>query len=450
MAKSARNTLEIREIEALGLDPLAFRYQCLLTHYRTRMNFSVGALRQAAEGLDHLRQRVRALAQRTGDARASPLLPERVREAFGSVAGDRWNELLRERFADDLDLPGALALVQACVADADIAPEVRLRFVRDADVVLGLDLDAVARERADAPSASLAAVEGHELARTARDYAAADRLRSRFEGLRVDDRVGGGLIARSDRRLARRPRATIASPAELRDVRAKRAVRSWSVCVLAHEWPEDVARCVRSVLRFMPSDGEVLILDQGSSEEAKRRLDDLGSRDRRIQVHHADRDLGEGAGRNALLRTARGRSVLELDPSVEITGPLFAALEGALGDGAGITGPWGLSTTDLKHFEEVTSSECHAIQGYCLAARRDILLAIGGFDERYRFYRNLDIAVSSAVRELGLRALAIGAEHATRHAHRAWESLSDEERDKRSRKNYDRMYKRFHRVTALA
>jgi len=79
-----------------------------------------------------------------------------------------------------------------------------------------------------------------------------------------------------------------------------------------------------------------------------------------------------------------------------------------------------------------------------------VLLAIGGFDERYRFYRNLDIAVSSAVRELGMRALAIGADHATRHTHRAWESLSEEEREKRSRKNYDRMYKRFRRVPASA
>jgi hypothetical protein len=56
--------------------------------------------------------------------------------------------------------------------------------------------------------------------------------------------------------------------------------------------------------------------------------------------------------------------------------------------------------------------------------------------------------VSCAVRALGLRALAIGDGHATRHEHRAWEKLSDEEREKRSRKNYDRMYKRFHRVVA--
>jgi len=125
-------------------------------------------------------------------------------------------------------------------------------------------------------------------------------------------------------------------------------------------------------------------------------------------------------------------------------------LEEALGDGAGIVGPWGLRTADFKHFDEVTAGECDAIQGYCQAARRDILLAIGGFDERYRFYRNLDIAVSSAVRELGLRALAIGADRVTRHEHRAWEALSDEEREKRSRKNYDRMYKRFHQTVVSA
>jgi cysteinyl-tRNA synthetase len=450
MAKSARNTLEIHEIEELGLDPLAFRYQCLLTHYRTRMHFSVAALRQAAEGLDHLRQRVRVLAQLSGHTTTPPRLPERVRVAFGSVALDRWNELLHERLADDLDLPGALALVQACVTDADIPPSVRLQFVHDADVVLGLDLDAVVRERTDAPPVVLAAVAGHELARATRDYDAADRLRAKFDGLRVDDRASGALVARADRRLAPRPRRTIASARELRDRRAKRAVRSWSVCVLAREWPDDVARCVRSVLRFIPADGEVLVLDQGSSEDAKRRLDELAARESRVIVHHADRDLGEGGGRSALLRVARGRSVLELDPSVEITGPLFTVLEEALGDGAGIVGPWGLRTVDFKHFDEVTAGECDAIQGYCQAARRDILLAIGGFDERYRFYRNLDIAVSSAVRELGLRALAIGADRVTRHEHRAWEALSDEEREKRSRKNYDRMYKRFHGTAVSA
>ncbi len=449
MAKSARNTLEVHEIEALGIDPLAFRYQCLLTHYRARMHFSVAALRQAAEGLDHLRQRVRALAQHVDAARMPPLLRARVGTAFADVALERWNELFRERLADDLDMPGALALVQACVADADIPPSVRLRFVDDADTVLGLDLATVARERIDAPAPALAAIADHERARAADDFVAADSLRSRFEGLRVDDLASGVLVAREDRRLARRQRRTIASPRELDDRRAEGATRDWTIAVTAREWPEDVERCVRATLRFAPYDAEVLVLDQGSSDRSAARLARLASGER-VRVIHADRDLGEGAGRNALLRIARGRLMLQLDPSVELVGDLFNVLDAALRSGAGIAGPWGLRTKDLRHFDEVTDGVCDAIEGYCQATTRDTLLGIGGFDERYRFYRNLDIAVSCAVRERGQRAVAVGVEHAVRHAHRAWEALPEEEREKRSRKNHDRMYKRFHPIRALA
>jgi cysteinyl-tRNA synthetase len=449
MAKSARNTMEIHEVAALGIDPLAFRYQCLLTHYRARMNFSVAALRQAAEGLDHLRQRVRLLAQVAAPAEP-PLLAERVRFAFVAVALERWNDLFRERLADDLDLPGALALVHACVADADIPAAARLRFVTEADAVLGLDLGAVASERADAPAPVLATITEHEAARATRRYADADRLRDDIDGLRVDDLSSGALVSRADRRLGPRPRRTVASAEELPDRRGEPASLSWSVCVVAREWPEDVGRCVRSVVRFLPADAEVLILDQGSSEDAKRLIDEMASRDGRVRVVHADRDLGEGAGRNALLRTAHGRSLLQLDPSVELRGQLFDRLERALAAGAGVAGPWGLRSADLKHFDEVTTGECDAIQGYCLATRRTTLLSIGGFDARYRFYRNLDIALSCAIRERGGRAVAVGAADAVRHAHRAWEALPEDEREKRSRKNHDRMYKRFHRIRTPA
>jgi GT2 family glycosyltransferase len=110
----------------------------------------------------------------------------------------------------------------------------------------------------------------------------------------------------------------------------------------------------------------------------------------------------------------------------------------------GATGPWGLHAVDhLKEFSEVTSGICDAVQGYCFATRRDDLLAIGGFDERYRFYRNLDIATSLALRERGLSSVAAGDGQATRHEHRAWERLPDDERQKRSRRNNDRLTRRF-------
>jgi len=165
----------------------------------------------------------------------------------------------------------------------------------------------------------------------------------------------------------------------------------------------------------------------------------------RVRVILADRDLGEGGGRNALLRASRGRYLLQLDASVELTGDLFGALRTALDDPrTGVTGPWGLRAVDhLKQFDEVTAGPCDAIQGYCAATRRDDLLAIGGFDERYRFYRNLDIAVSLALRERGLASVAAGAGTVVRHEHRAWERLPEDERLKRSRRNYDRLVRRF-------
>jgi GT2 family glycosyltransferase len=401
------------------------------------MHFSVAALRQAAEGLDHLRQRVRHWSQLAGGER-----DDTMRQA--------WSQLFRAELANDLNLPRAYEVLQLATRSRSMPARSKLDLVLEADAVLGLGLGSVARERDDAPAPVLAALAQHTRARESGDYAAADALRARTDGLRLEDHgPEATLVARADRRIARRKRRSIASPRELADRRSDRASRDWTIAVTAREWPEDVERCVRAVLRFAPASAEVLVLDQGSSDRTASRLDSLVSGER-VRVIHADRDLGEGAGRNALLRISRGRLLLQLDPSVELVGDLFAPLEAALRSGAGIAGPWGLRTEDLRHFDEVTEGVCDAIELYCQATARDTLLAIGGFDERYRFYRNLDIAVSLAVRERGRRAVAVGIEHAVRHAHRAWEALPEDEREKRSRKNHDRMYRRFRGILASA
>jgi len=432
MAKSARNTAEITELLAMGIDPLAFRYQCLLTHYRARMEFTYAALRQAAEGLDHLRQRVRALAQ---------LAPE----SPATDARTAWTARFNERLANDLDLPGALAVAQACVADGATSARDRLEALEAMDRVLGLDLVATARERDEVPHEIRHVIDERRRARASRDLRVADELRTRLDGWRVDDLPRGALlVSRADRRLEPRGLRRISSGRELPDERAADASRAWSVCVLTREFAGDLERAVGAVLRWLPADSEVLVLDLGSTTEVARRVLALAS-DARVRVVLADRDLGEGAGRNALLRIARGRLLLQLDPSVELTDDLFAPLASALrSSSVGAAGPWGLRAVDhLKEWDEVTGGACDAVQGYCFATRREPLLAIGGFDERYRFYRNLDIATSLALRAKGLRCVAVGDTRAARHAHRAWERLPEDERQKRSRRNYDRLVRRF-------
>ena len=61
-----------------------------------------------------------------------------------------------------------------------------------------------------------------------------------------------------------------------------------------------------------------------------------------------------------------------------------------------------------------------AIESYCLAIRRDALQQVGGFDHRFRFYRNADLDLSFAIRANGWTALATQPLPLARHEHRGW------------------------------
>ena len=425
MAKSSGNVTTLDDLLTLGYDPMAFRYLCLLTRYRARMNFTLGALRQAAEALDHLRQRIRCYAQ------------------LGGAGGDDiepWRALFRQRLADDLDLPGALAVMQRALASG-LAARNKIAFALECDAIFGLQLTEVAREHEALTAAERHAVTEHVALRSRRRFKGADAMR-RLERVAVEDHPSGLVLARTERRLTRRTRRTVMSARAI--PRARSHDLSWSILVVSRDHAEDLERAVRSVLRVMPQLAEVVVLDNGSADDAAERLAHLVKRERRVRAVFADRALGEGAAREALRLNARGVNQLHLDPSVELSDDLFALLEPVLAeDGTGLAGPWGLVSDDLRSFTEATDREVDAVQGYCLAARSDTLARLGGFDPRYRFYRNLDLALSFAAREAGLRNISVGSGLVRRHAHRAWEALPDVERERRSRKNFDRFLKRF-------
>jgi hypothetical protein len=86
-------------------------------------------------------------------------------------------------------------------------------------------------------------------------------------------------------------------------------------------------------------------------------------------------------------------------------------------------------------------------RGYALAFRRDDFRDRGPLDERFRFYRNLDIWWSLVLRDEGeeqapRRAVAV-ALPLERHEHRGWIDTPDEERTRLSRRNFYRIIDRF-------
>ncbi|MET0834915.1 MAG: glycosyltransferase [Actinomycetota bacterium] len=197
---------------------------------------------------------------------------------------------------------------------------------------------------------------------------------------------------------------------------------------------------------------EVLLISDGVGQATGRALEDLAAEDPHLQVLHLDPAIGFGASMNLAMGQALGRVLVWLDPHVEATGDLLGPLLAALDQpGTGLAGGWGVTTTTMLDFEADDGPEVDAIEGYLLAVPR-ALAAEARVDPKDRYYRNADLDYSFAVRALGspgpLRAVRVQVP-AARHRHRGFHETDPTERDRASRKNYDRFLGRWKDRTDL-
>ena len=283
-----------------------------------------------------------------------------------------------------------------------------------------------------------------QAARERRDFATADAIREQLRqaGWLVRDTPDG-------------PRLDPAPPYETLDPAA--ATPRWdepdryevSVVVHVAGWPEDVARATRALAahhRHLAY--EVLLVEDGAGEATGRALEDLADDDPHLRVLHLDPAIGFGAAMNLAMGQALGRVLVWLDPHVEATGDLLGPLLAALAQpGTGLAGGWGVTTTTMLEFEADDGPEVDAIEGYLLAVPRALAAQVG-VDPKDRYYRNADLDYSFAVRALGYRAIRIEVP-ATRHRHRGYADTDPAERDRASRKNYDRFLGRWKGRTDL-
>jgi cysteinyl-tRNA synthetase len=275
--------------------------------------------------------------------------------------------------------------------------------------------------------------------RKAKDFAAADALRDRIadlgftvvdspEGPRLEP-VGGavGVAGEATDRVR---------PEDVPSVLEQPATFDATVHWLLDGWPEDVARA----------------LDGFRSNQGGRRVQyvvaDVTGQDpvsfgEGVEVITLAEGTGWGAARNAGLKRSLGRIVLVADGSIEPVGDVFGPMEAALADPTmGVVGPFGIVTTNLRDFEASDGPEVDAIEGYLMAMRREVLLEVGMFDEKFKWYRTADIEYSFRLKEAGLKAMIVTAP-VTRHEHRMWFNTPPEERAKWSKRNYYRFLDRF-------
>jgi hypothetical protein len=278
-------------------------------------------------------------------------------------------------------------------------------------------------------------VEERSAARDDRDWERADALRDRIAALgwEVQDAAG-----RSSARpiLAREP--------EQQDPIEGPATVDASVQITAEDHPDDLLRFVRGLTAHPPdASWELVVVANAPERPVAETLAGVDVPVEPIVVPTATR-LGWADARTLGLRQSRGEVTMVLDTSVEPTGDFVGPLLAAFGDPTvGIAGAWGVTTADGREFTEAPPGEVHAIEAYCLAIRREAARTVGGFDRRFRFYRNADLDLSFAVRDAGWRAVATEPLPLRRHEHRGWTSVADEERDRLSRRNFYRFLDRW-------
>jgi cysteinyl-tRNA synthetase len=194
MAKSLGNFFTLRDLMIKGVDPIALRYAIQSNHYRKVLNFSFEGLRAAENALKRIRafrKRMEGEGQAGGGPWKAPLEPfprlDQAREAFWAA------------MADDLNTPEALAAIFTLISDLNAQDDhVALgREERDAVVAFLDETDAIfaawphQENSLDAEVEAL--IEARKVAKAARNWAEADRVRDQLKalGIVLEDRKDG-------------------------------------------------------------------------------------------------------------------------------------------------------------------------------------------------------------------------------------------------------------------
>ncbi|MFO0705190.1 MAG: cysteine--tRNA ligase [Candidatus Andersenbacteria bacterium] len=143
MAKRTGSFVRLADLEARGINPLAFRYLVLSTHYRTRLNFTWASLAAANEGWQRFVDVVQRLRENPlAKASAAPTaagVPATLTQRLTRIKKDFWAAL-----EDDLATPKALASLSEFigVANTYVSGHATLA-VRDVLLQTALEFDEV-------------------------------------------------------------------------------------------------------------------------------------------------------------------------------------------------------------------------------------------------------------------------------------------------------------------
>lgn len=177
MSKSLKNTYTVSELEQKGYSAMAFRYFCLNTHYRKKLNFTF-------EGMDAAKTAYNRLLAAVHSHKGG--------KSFDEEAVKKYDELFTEAINDDINIPLGLGVLWNMLKEkpSQAIYDLAMKF----DKVLGLALDTEsAPEKVVAPEEVIKLAELRLKARKDKDWAQSDVLREQISklGYQIIDKKDG-------------------------------------------------------------------------------------------------------------------------------------------------------------------------------------------------------------------------------------------------------------------
>ena len=175
MSKSNGAILTVSLLKEKGYNPLAFRYMCLVSHYRNQLLFTY-------DSLDGASNAYKKLLSRTSGLKYSSDVDEKLFE--------EWNNKFKSCLEEDLNTANAITVLYDLLK-SDVPEGTKYKLVYSFDQVLSLDLLKKEDIQDSKHDKIMLKIQERNIAKQNKDYALADKIR--------DDLLKEGIVLKDTR-----------------------------------------------------------------------------------------------------------------------------------------------------------------------------------------------------------------------------------------------------------
>jgi cysteinyl-tRNA synthetase len=200
MSKSKNNFYTLEDVKKKNFNPLAFRYFCLNSHYRSKLNFTWQGLEASQNALNNLQNIIRSWSPDFSRDNHKPnhnldqgINPTEVGTPK-HVSKKIYSRQFTDAINDDLNTPQALAVVWKAAKDDSLPAEEKKNLLLNFDKIFGLGLSDL--KPIEIPDKIKKLADQREQLRKEQKWQEADKIRKKIEnsGFIIEDTDNESII----------------------------------------------------------------------------------------------------------------------------------------------------------------------------------------------------------------------------------------------------------------